>query len=174
VVGLAEAGTGAIEPCAAPPHLADTLAQELCHLAAPADESRRQAWVRTALLLGVLYFLIGRIFAAPTNHVQAWRLAAWLASACVYAAHIWYEHFRLRSSPRVAAAHVAMAVAIGAFGLAVAGMIHSLSTASSIRLAWLLALVLWPAFTAIPAFLGALVAAAILSRLSRNAGPSSA
>jgi len=94
-----------------------------------------------AFLLGVAYFVIGRVFAVPTDHVQAWRLAAWAISGVVYAAHIWYEHFRLRNSPRLAAAHVAVAVAIGGFGLAVAGMIHSLSSGSAIRPAWLLAIV---------------------------------
>jgi lysylphosphatidylglycerol synthetase-like protein (DUF2156 family) len=133
------------------------------------NASRRQAWVRTALLFGAAYFLIGRLFALPTDHVQAWRIAAWLVSGAAYAAHIWYEHFRLRNSPRLTAVHVAVAVAIGAFGLAVAGMIHSLSTASAIRPAWLLALVIWPAVTAVPAFLGALVAGAVLARLSGTA-----
>jgi hypothetical protein len=66
--------------------------------------------------------------------------------------------------------HAAIAVAIGAFALALAGMIHSMSAGSSTRPAWLLALVLWPAFTAIPAFLVALMAAAVLARLPRNAG----
>jgi hypothetical protein len=133
------------------------------------DASRRQAWVRAALLLGVAYFLIGRLFAWPTNHVHAWRLAAWIVSGGVYAAHIAYEHFRLRHSPRVTAVHSAVAVTIGAFGLAVAGMIHSLSTTSAIRPAWLLALVLWPAVTAVPAFFGALVAGAVLRRLPWSA-----
>ena len=133
------------------------------------DASRRQAWVRAALLLGGVYFLIGRVFALPADHVQAWRLAAWMVSGGAYAAHIWYEHFKLRNSPRLTAVHVAVAVAIGAFALAVAGMIHSLSTASTIRPAWLLALVLWPAFTAVPVFIGALVAGAVLSRLRRSA-----
>jgi hypothetical protein len=131
------------------------------------DTPRSQAWVRAALLLGLFYFLVGRVFAAPTSHVHAWRLAAWLVSGAAYAAHIAYEHFRLRSSPRVTALHVAMGVAIGAFALAVAGMIHSLSAASSIRPAWLLALVVWPAATAVPAFLGALMAGAILQRTAR-------
>ena len=133
------------------------------------DASRRQAWVRAALLVGVVYFLIGRVFALPADHVQAWRLAAWVVSGGVYAAHIGYERFRLRNSPRLAAAHVALAVAIGAVGLAVAGMIHSLSTTSAIRPAWLLALVIWPAVTAVPAFLVALVAGAVLARLRRSA-----
>ncbi len=92
-----------------------------------------------------------------------------MVSGGAYAVHIGYEHFRLRNSPRVTALHVAVAVAIGAFALAVAGMIHSLSTASGMRPAWLLALVIWPAVTAVPAFLGALIAGAVLARLPRSA-----
>jgi hypothetical protein len=134
------------------------------------NASPRRAWVRAALLVGAVYFLIGRGFAAPADHVHIWRLAAWMVSFAAYGVHIWYEHFRLRNSPRVAAVHVAVAVAIGAAALAVAGMIHSLSTASGFRPAWLVAIVVWPAMTALPAFLGALVAGAILSRRSRSAG----
>jgi len=93
-----------------------------------------------------------------------------MLSGLVYAAHIWYEHFRVHNPPRSTALHVALAVAIGAIGLALAGMIHSLSTGTALRPAWLLALVLWPAITASPAFLGALVATAILSRLQQRAG----
>jgi hypothetical protein len=122
------------------------------------DLSRRQAWVRAALLVGVVYLVIGRLFALPTDHVRVWRLAAWVVSGAAYAAHIGYEHFRLRNSPRVTALHVALAVVIGAIGLVVAGMMYSLSTTSVIRPAWLLALVIWPAVTAVPAFLVALVA----------------
>jgi hypothetical protein len=133
------------------------------------DASRRQTWLRAALLLGVVYFLIGRLFALPANHVRLWQLAAWMVSGGAYAAHIGYEHFRLRNSPRLTALHVAVAVALGAFALAVAGMIHSLSTASAIRPAWLLALVIWPAVTAVPAFLGALAAGAMLRRLRLGA-----
>jgi hypothetical protein len=129
------------------------------------DASRRQAWFRIALLLGVVYVLIGRVFALPVNHVGLWRLAAWIVSGGVYAAHFWHEHFRMRNSPRLTAVHIAVAVAVGAFGLAVSGMIHSLSTTSAIRPAWLLALVLWPAVTAVPAFIGALGLGAMLRRL---------
>jgi hypothetical protein len=132
------------------------------------DVSPRQAWIRAALIAGTLYFVIGKVFALPASHVHIWRLAAWMVSGVLYATHIWYEHFKLFSSPRSTAAHVAVAVAIGAFALAVAGMIHSLSTTSSFRPTWLLALVIWPAVTALPAFLGALVATAILSRRSQG------
>ena len=133
------------------------------------NASRRQAWVRAALLLGVVYFLIGRVFTLPANHVHVWRLAAWVVSGVAYAAHIGYEHFRLCNSPRLTAVHVGVAVAIGACALAVAGMIHSLSTASATRPAWLLAIVIWPAVTGLPAFLGALVAGAMLPRSPRRA-----
>lgn len=134
--------------------------------------SARQRWVRAALLAGVAYLLVGRVFAVPATHLRAWRLAAWLVSGGVFAAHIAYEHFTLRSSPRTLALHAALAVAVGAVGLAVAGMIHSLSAGTPLRLAWLLALVAWPAVTAVPAFLVALAAGALLSRLTRsiNAG----
>ena len=129
----------------------------------------RQAWLRAALLVGVVYFLIGKVFALPANNLRLWRFSAWIVSGGAYAAHIAYEHYRLGNSPRVSASHIALAVAIGAILLAVAGMLHSLSTASAIRPTWLLALVVWPAVTAIPAFLGALVAGAVLARLQRSA-----
>jgi len=131
------------------------------------DAPRRRASFRAVLLLGVV--VIGRFFPQPTDNLRAWRLAAWIVSGGVYAAHIWYEHFRLRSSPRMTALRVAEAVAIGGFALAVAGMIRSLSATSAIRPAWLLALVIWPAVTAVPAFLGALVSAAILRRYDSKA-----
>lgn len=128
---------------------------------------RSQRWVLAALLVGVVYVIIGRVFAVPADHARAWRLAAWVVSGIAYAAHIGYERLTLRSSTRVAAVHVAVAVAIGAGGLALAGLIHSLSTGSELRPAWLLALVLWPAITAVPALLVALVAGAALTRLRR-------
>ena len=126
-----------------------------------------------ALLVGVVYFLVGKLFTLPAGHVQGWRLAAWIVSFAVYAAHIWYEHYRLRNPARSLALHVAVAVAIGGFLLAAAGMIHHLSSASTFRPVWLLALVLWPAFTAVPAFLGALVAGVVLRRISEHSSAGS-
>ncbi len=139
--------------------------------AASMSASPRMAWVGAALLAGLGYFLIGRLFSLPSSHVHAWRVAAWLMSGVVFTAHIGYEHFTLRNPPRVTALHAAGGVAIGALALAVAGMIHSLSAAAGIRPAWLLALVIWPAATAVPAFLGALAAAAVLTHLGRRIGP---
>ena len=124
----------------------------------------RTAWLRAAILFGLGYLLIARLFPQPAEHLRAWRLAAWLVSGVVYATHFWYERVRLRSSPRALALHVATGVAIGAFALAIAGMRHSLASQGSLGPKWVLALVLFPAFTAVPAFLVALVAAVALDR----------
>ncbi len=130
------------------------------------DASGRKSWIRAALLIGVVYFLIGRGFALPADHLHLWRLAAWVASAAVAAAHIGYEHFRLNNSPRATALHAAMAVALGAFLLAVAATVHAVMVPSHAPYwRYLLALVLWPIFTALPAFLVALAVAAVLARL---------
>ncbi len=127
--------------------------------------SGRKSWIRAALLIGVVYFLIGRGFALPTDHVRVWRLAAWLASAGMAAAHIGYEHFRLNNSPRATALHAAMAVALGAFLLAIAANIHDLGSASGYRPRMLIAFIAWPLLTAVPAFLLALAVAAVMARL---------
>lgn len=127
------------------------------------DTSHRDRSFRAAILVGVVYLLIGRLFALPADHVRMWRLAAWALSGAAYAAHIGYERFKLRSSARSTAMHAALAVAIGAFALAVAGMFHSLWSTSGIRASWLVALVVWPLVTGVPALLVALVAGAVLS-----------
>jgi hypothetical protein len=134
-------------------------------------ESPRRAWVGAVVLLGVGYALVGIVFALPTTHLRAWRLAAWAVCAVGYAAHIAYERFRLRSSPGSAARHVALAVALGAFGLAVGANVHSLSagSANQHRPLLLLSLVIWPVMTALPAFLVALGVSVILTRALGNA-----
>jgi len=128
--------------------------------------------VRMMVLVAIAYVAIGVVFAALARsaggeQVRLWRLAAWVASAAVAAAQIGYEHYRLGSSPRPTALHAAGAVALGAFGLALAANIHWLLAAARGQRAPLLALVAWPAITAVPAFLGALAVAAVLNRLSR-------
>jgi len=122
-----------------------------------------------AFLVGVVYVTVGRLFAMPATHVQAWRLAAWTVCGLVFAAHIGYEYFELRHSPRLIALHAAAAVAIGAILLAVAAMIVSLLLMGTIKPIWLLALVLWPAITAVPAFLVALVIAFALAHIQPRA-----
>ena len=115
-------------------------------------------WIPAAVILGVFYALVGILFAVPTTHAKAWRLAAWAVSGFAFAAHIAYERLRLRAKVPAAALHVALGAALGAFGLAVGANIHSLSVPSTTehQQRLLLALVLWPLITGVPAFLVAL------------------
>jgi hypothetical protein len=122
----------------------------------------------------VAYAVIGILFgvldnSADVNHVRLWRLAAWVVSAAVAAAHIGYEHYRLGASPRLTALHAAGAVALGAFGLALAANVHWLFAETHRQRPPLLALPAWPVITALPAFLLALAVATVLARLSRRA-----
>jgi hypothetical protein len=66
--------------------------------------------------------------------------------------------------------HVAYATALGAFGLAVAANIQSLSIESSPQhqQRLLLSLGIWPVMTAVPAFLVALGTSAVLARALRS------
>ena len=135
------------------------------------DETRRPPWLPAVVLAGVMYAIIGVAFAWPAAHVRVWRLAAWLVSAAAFAVHIGYERFVLRHPPRRAAWHVALAVALGAFGLALGAIIHSLSVVSTTehRRLLLVALVAWPVLTGLPAFLVALAASTVLRRLTGDA-----
>ena len=131
-------------------------------------------WLWPALLLGVIYLLAGLAFGAlasgaPTHRmVVAWRLAAWLASAVAFATHIFYEHAGLRTSPVLTASHVALGVAVGAFGLAAAANVHSYLIGSAPRPLLLVALLAWPALTGTAGFLVAWAAAAVLGRIRRR------
>jgi hypothetical protein len=124
----------------------------------------RRPWIRVAILAGGAYLLIGRAFSSPAFSGRPWRLAAWGLGGVVFLVHLWFEGFRLRNTPRTAATHVASGVALGAFALAAAAMIRATSDPSEVQPKWLLALVLWPALTAIPAFFVALVSGLLLAR----------
>ena len=134
------------------------------------DATRRQSWFRAVLLVGAVYALVGILFALPASHVQAWRLAAWGVSGVAYAIHVGYERFRLRNLSLSAALHVALAAALGALGLALGAIVHSLSvtTTSQHQRLLLVALVAWPVITGVPAFLLGLGASGLLARWSRR------
>jgi hypothetical protein len=125
-------------------------------------------WARAALLVGVLYLVIGLVTAAFANSAgssqvrTAWRLAAWVISAAAFAAHICYENIRLRTSPRTTAWHAALGAGLGAFGLAVAASLHGHAVHRNFPA---FALAVWPIMTALPAFVVALIAAAVLTRV---------
>jgi hypothetical protein len=120
------------------------------------------------MLAGGLYLAAGLISAAlagaaASNQMRfLWRLSAFVISAVVFAAHVAHERFRRRSSVRPTAWHASVAVALGAFALALAANVHDLGSASGYRPRMLVALVAWPLLTAVPAFLVALAAAAVL------------
>jgi len=133
----------------------------------------RSTAIRAILLAALAYLLAGLVFGAlangaPSTQIRgAWRLAAWLVSAAVFGAHIVYEQMRRRSTPTVSALCAASAAGLGAFALAVAANVHAQRVgANAHRGALGLSLVLWPLITALPAFVVALVAAALLARLS--------
>jgi hypothetical protein len=136
----------------------------------------RKPWVVRVILLGLVYLIVGLVFGAlaassASNHMHVviWRLAAWVISGVVYAAHIGYEHFKLVNSPRSTALHAATAAAIGAFNLAVAANFHRLWVNSGNGRLLGSALVVWPALVAVPSFVIALIAAAGLNLKRRSA-----
>ena len=89
------------------------------------------------MLLGMVYLVVGLAFgafagwSASNRMVVTWRLSAFFASAVAFAVHIGYDHFRLGNSPLITASHASMAVAVGAFALAVAANVHGVWVASS-------------------------------------------
>ena len=138
------------------------------------DDSGRQRWLGKAILVAVLYLAVGIASsalagaAASTQMRFFWRLSAFVISGVVFAAHIACEHFGLRNPARPTAWHASVAVAFGAFGLALAANIHDLGSASGYRPRMLIALVAWPLLTAVPAFIVALVVAAGLGLKRRG------
>jgi len=122
------------------------------------------------ILCAVGYLVIGVTAAALAGGASsnqsrvAWRLAAWLASAVAFGAHINFERSRPGGSPTVTALHAALAVAFGAFALAAAALFHALSSGTGNTRLLAIALVAWPILTAVPAFLVALAVAAALAR----------
>jgi len=126
-----------------------------------------------ALLIATLYPVIGIAFAALSSASSGmrvtWRLAAWLLSATAFAVHLGYEHFRLRNLPLRAAWHCSLAVALGAFALAVWVNVHGHWVTSSHQSPLApLALVVFPVVTGVPAFQVALIVAAALARTRRH------
>jgi len=138
------------------------------------NASDRRRWLRAVVLLGAVYFVFGVAFAAfagwSASHSmrETWNRLGFLASAIAFALHIGYEQFRLRNSSLITAAHVSIAVALGAFALAVSANVHGYSVGSSNKRLLAFALVAWPAITAVPAFIVALIAAAVLTRIRRS------
>ena len=138
------------------------------------SDSDRKTWLRTAVLVGVVYCVVGFISAAlaaaaTTGRMQfVWRLSAFVVSAVVCVAHISYEHFRPGSSARSTAWHTFVGAALGGLGLAIAANIHDLGTAAGYRPKMLIALVAWPLLTGMPVLIFAFAAAAFLGLKRRR------
>jgi hypothetical protein len=131
----------------------------------------RNTWLRSALLVAVIYAVVGIVTADLAKSAQTiqlrtlWRLAAWLVSLIAFASHVGHERLRVGNSTRQAALHAAAAVALGAFALAAMGPARSHWDATDFRRVAVLSLALWPILTGVPAFLVALVAGSILGRV---------
>jgi SAM-dependent methyltransferase len=100
---------------------------------------------------------------AGPARLRFWRLAAWLVSALAFALHLVYEQRRRLTSPLRTASHVSIAVALGAFVLAIWVLAHGRWTGAAQSSLAPLALVVFPLVTGIPAFAVALVAARLAS-----------
>lgn len=125
--------------------------------------SGRQRWLSMAIFVGAIYLAVAIISSALAGAAASeqmrffWRLSAFVISAVVFAAHIFYEHFRLRNTARLTAWHATVAVALGAFALALMANIHDLGSATGYRPRMLVALLAWPILTGVPAFFVALM-----------------
>ncbi len=113
------------------------------------------------LLCGLGYVVVGLAFGALANasagHArEAWRLSAFAVSAALFVSQFVFEYRRAGRTPSEVAAYCALAVALGAFGLAAAGRLRT-------------ALVVWPGVTGVPAFVAAWVAGRLLAHRQTRA-----
>ncbi len=129
---------------------------------------------RTVLLASVAYIVVGMETAAlagmatsPTG-VKAWRLVAWLLSLVVFGIH--FKVARSRGMRRSSvAAPVALAVAIGALGVAALGPVRGHWGEPHLFKLVLLSLIAWPVLAGVPAFVAALaIDAALMARASAS------
>jgi hypothetical protein len=113
------------------------------------------------VLVAALYCAIGVGFAALAGAAGSHpaqvrcRLAAWILSAVVFVAHVWYTERRQQLDPRRAAWRAGGAVALGGLGLALAASLHNHRPLA-------LALVVWPLVLGVPAYAAALLGAMAL------------
>src|SRR5437763_682331 len=135
--------------------------------------SHGKSWIGRAILLGCAYLLISLAFSAldkssAANPVRFWRIATWAVCLGLYFGQIGYECLRLGNPPRATALHAAAGVCIGSFGLAAAAIVHSLVASHGSLRPLIVALLIWPVITGIPAFFVALGASGSLARIRRR------
>ena len=139
-------------------------------------QAQDRRWRASAVFVGALYSAFGiaasTVGAAPVPVGLVARWAAFLLSGAVFVAHVAHESLRLRSTTLRAAWHAAVAAALGGFGLALSANVHELASPSDYRPRMFIALVAWPLLTGVPAYVGALLLAAMLGRGRRvESGP---
>jgi hypothetical protein len=138
------------------------------------DASDRHWRFLIIVFVGAVYFVLGIAFAtfagwSASNSMRVtWNRLGFLISAVAFMLHIGYEHFRLRNSVLITASRVSMAVALGAFALAVRANVHGYRIGSGNTRLLALALIAWPVITGVPAFVVALVAATGLNLRRRS------
>ena len=131
-------------------------------------ELAQRSGARSALIAALLYVLIGLSTSmlsrsAPSPSIRSvWRLAAWLLSAGTFAAHI-IHRARQSVSARSAATLPAAAVALATLVLAGVAVFRQ-AMASTLSPSMVIAFVVWPILTGVPAFLVALAGSAWLRR----------
>ena len=97
--------------------------------------------------------------------------AAWVISAAVFGAHVVHVSRRTHTSLVLGAAHVSLAVAAAAVILAALGLVRTLWGDPDRQTAAFFSLLIWPAVTAVPAFVLALAGGVILRRVMPQAAP---
>jgi hypothetical protein len=118
------------------------------------------------MLVGIIYLAVGLASAelaksASSDRIRfLWRLSPFIISGLVFLAHLAHEHFRLGHTAKWTALRASLAVAVGAFALALLANIHDLGSATGYRPRMLVAVVAWPLLTGVPAFVIGLVLAA--------------
>jgi hypothetical protein len=134
----------------------------------------RKNWPATALLVALMYTMVGVVTAnlagsAESNQLRSfWRLSALALSLIVFVSHLRYERVKLGSVTKTAAFHTAVAVAVGAFALAVIGPARSHWGAGDFSRSVGLSLVLWPVLAGVPAFVVAIVAGSLFARAAER------
>jgi hypothetical protein len=140
---------------------------------APTNELERSRRIRRATLVGLAYFGIAMVFGALAGATGggfrvAWRLAAWLISAALFAWNVRLEYAVLDNPPATAARRAAVAVAWGAFAVAVVAYSRSRMASSPHSAHLLLAFLIWPVLTGGVAFIVAFAATSIAGIVARR------
>jgi hypothetical protein len=133
----------------------------------------RHSWLRTALVVAVIYAVIGLVTVATSRAaggadmqaaVRLIRSISWLLSAVLFFVHLVIES-RSRPKPTVAASHASAAVAMATLLLALIATARQMS-AGNTRPAVFVAIAAWPLLTGLVSF----AVGVVLSGLLKTAG----